>query len=94
MNHKDFTIGCEFRIGEEGTDIWRCTDIGRRTIIAIKIHPVLLGRKEKGKPIEHFTITTEEAEKQGWFDGPPFASAECVIDEYDQEVCYLREDTP
>ncbi|MCW6037448.1 hypothetical protein K4A83_14370 [Spirulina subsalsa FACHB-351] len=34
MKHADFFVGCEFR-----TDggVWRCTDIGTRTIIAIRI---------------------------------------------------------
>lgn len=34
MEHSDFAIGKEFRT-ETGT--WRCTDIGTRTIIAIKV---------------------------------------------------------
>lgn len=34
MKHDDFTIGTEF-VTTSGT--WRCTDIGTRTIIAIKV---------------------------------------------------------
>jgi hypothetical protein len=34
MAHSDFSIGCEF-LTESGR--WRCTDVGTRTIIAIKI---------------------------------------------------------
>lgn len=34
MKHKDFTIGIEFYIGGSR---WRCTDIGTRVIIAIKL---------------------------------------------------------
>lgn len=34
MEHSEFTIGKEFRT-ETGT--WRCTNIGTRTIIAIKV---------------------------------------------------------
>ncbi|NVN09725.1 hypothetical protein [Nguyenibacter vanlangensis] len=36
MDHGDFTIGSTFwtASGE-----WRCTDIGRRTVIAIRIDP-------------------------------------------------------
>lgn len=34
MQHGEFAIGTEFRTE---TGIWRCTDIGTRTIIAIKI---------------------------------------------------------
>ncbi|SDJ59161.1 hypothetical protein [Salipiger marinus] len=34
MEHSDFAIGKEFRTA---TGVWRCTDIGTRTIIAIKV---------------------------------------------------------
>lgn len=34
MKHSDFEIGTEFTTA---TGLWRCTDIGTRTIIAIKI---------------------------------------------------------
>ena len=34
MRHSDFRIGCEFL---SGGGRWRCTDIGRRTIAAIRL---------------------------------------------------------
>ena len=34
MKHSEFKIGTEFELG---ADIWRCTDIGTRTIIAINL---------------------------------------------------------
>ena len=34
MEHGDFAIGKEF---QTATGFWRCTDIGTRTIIAIKV---------------------------------------------------------
>ena len=34
MEHGDFAIGKEF---QTATGVWRCTDIGTRTIIAIKV---------------------------------------------------------
>jgi hypothetical protein len=34
MKHSDFTIGCEFHTA---TGKWRCTDIGTRIIVAIKL---------------------------------------------------------
>jgi len=39
MQHADFTIGTEFETctGQR----WRCTDIGRRTILAIELQPEL-----------------------------------------------------
>ena len=38
MNHADFFIGREFMTG---SGAWRCTDIGTRVIVAIRIddHP-------------------------------------------------------
>lgn len=34
MKHSDFRIGLEFMMGDTR---WRCTDIGTRTVIAIKL---------------------------------------------------------
>lgn len=34
MKHSEFAIGCDFLTA---TGTWRCTDIGTRTIIAIKV---------------------------------------------------------
>jgi hypothetical protein len=34
MEHSDFRIGCEFLTG---SGRWRCTDVGKRTIAAIKL---------------------------------------------------------
>lgn len=36
MNHADFKIGMEFTTAN-GMLKWRCTDIGTRTILAIKL---------------------------------------------------------
>jgi len=38
MKHSDFYIGIEFECGEK---MWRCTDIGSRTIVAVCLsdHP-------------------------------------------------------
>ncbi len=34
MKHSEFSIGCEFMTG---SGRWRCTDVGKRTIAAIKL---------------------------------------------------------
>jgi hypothetical protein len=34
MKHSQFRIGCEFMTG---SGRWRCTDVGKRTIMAIKL---------------------------------------------------------
>jgi hypothetical protein len=65
MEHTDFRIGLEFYMGGAK---WRCTDVGTRTIVAIKL----------------------DAPDASWYNGPPYAVAEHVIDEDDREACSLE----
>jgi len=65
MNHSQFWIGLEFYIGDAK---WRCTDVGTRTIAAMKL----------------------DAPDASWYNGPPYAVAEFVIDEDDMETCSLE----
>ena len=67
MQHHEFVIGEEF---ECGGAFWRCTDIGRRTILAIAL---------------------EHPDDPSWYNGPPYAVAECVFDEDDIQGCTPRE---
>lgn len=69
MNHSDFKIGLEFWVS--GISKFRCTDVGTRTIVAIRL--------DKGDP--------------SWYNGPPYAVAEEVIDEYDFPACSLEEES-
>jgi len=62
VRHSDFRIGMEFLMSDAR---WRCTDIGKRTVIAIKLN----------------------APDVSWYNGPPYAVAECVLDEYDLDAC-------
>ena len=78
MRHGDFTIGCEFRFNKRR---WRCTDIGTRVIVAIRLDQVEIGGGGPGG-----TITYEEALAEGWFNGPPYAVTEMVFDEEAIEV--------
>ncbi|HUN43646.1 MAG TPA: hypothetical protein VMU81_25400 [Acetobacteraceae bacterium] len=86
MNLEDFTIGGTFRCGG---GLWRCTDIGTRVVVAIRIDLVDV---EGSTPELRRTLDREEAASEGWFDGPPYAVAECVFDEYDMEGCALQLD--
>ena len=61
MKHSDFKIGREF-LTETGR--WRCTDVGKRTISAIRL---------------------DHDDDPSWYNGPPYAVAEHVFDEYDIE---------
>jgi hypothetical protein len=79
MKLSEFKIGEEFTMGEHRL---RCTDIGTRVIVAIKVSPVNIIRD--GKKI---ILTHEEAEAEGWFNGPPYAVVEYVFDEDGQEIC-------
>lgn len=64
MKHSDFYIGLEF-FGSAGF-VWRCTDVGSRTITAIQL---------------------EDGRDASWYNGPPYAVAEVVFDEYDFASC-------
>jgi hypothetical protein len=83
MQHSEFEIGKIFYIG---ADKFRVTDVGQRTVIAIKLTNV---RKHDGATTT--TMTEEQAEKEGWFNGPPYPIVEHVLDEDDIEMCSLTE---
>lgn len=65
MKHEDFKIGLEFWMSGNK---WRVTDIGTRTIIAIKL--------DQSDP--------------SWYNGPPYAVPESVLDEDDQPACAIN----
>lgn len=67
MVKEGFQIGLEFYTA---SGKWRCTDIGTRVIVAIKLDQ------------------TDES----WYNGPPYAVAETVFDEYDFGGCSLNPD--
>lgn len=83
MQHKDFTIDQEFLCGGKR---WRCTDVGTRTIVAICLSETNFTRSSDVAEIT-FTLTYDQAEADGWFDGPPYAVEEIVFDENDVEGC-------
>jgi hypothetical protein len=78
MKHADFKLGDEFRCGGRQ---WRCTDIGTRTIVAIRLDQVEVGSNQ---PELRRTLSRVEAE---WFNGPPYAVNERIFDEHDIEGC-------
>jgi len=83
MKHSDFSTGLEFYTGEAK---WRCTDIGTRTIIAIRVDQVTVTHSD-GKGNRTSEIVTDDP---SWFNGPPYAVAEFVFDEYSFAVCCLN----
>lgn len=86
MEHAAFRIGLEFWCSSRH---WRCTDIGTRTVIAIRIDSVELVSSKNGV-VTRQTLSGADAEAQGWFDGPPYGVAEMVFDEDDFEGCSLE----
>jgi hypothetical protein len=88
MDRSDFTLGGTFWCVERQ---WRCTDIGTRTIIAIRIDSVEV---ESTEPASRRTLDPSTAAAEGRFNGPPYAVAEFVFDEDDQEACSLEPDQP
>lgn len=87
MQHSDFRTGETFWSGGRQ---WRCTDIGTRTIVAIRIDQVEVGSPN---PELRRTLRRAEAEADGWFNGPPYAVAEFVFDEDDMPVCSFAPET-
>lgn len=65
MEHSDFGIGKEFRT-ETGT--WRCTDIGTRTIIAIKVSDRDDPSWFNGPPYAVAEIVFDEDDLEGCWD--------------------------
>jgi hypothetical protein len=84
MKHSEFEIGRTFWCGGRQ---WRCTDVGTRTIVAMRIDSVEVG---SSTPERRRTLSGAEAEAEGWFNGPPYAVAESVFDENDIEGCSSR----
>jgi hypothetical protein len=85
MTHSDFSIGTEFYTGAAK---WRCTDVGTRTIVAIRIDQVTVVHSDgKGRTTSEIVSNDES-----WFNGPPYAVAESVFDEYSFAGCSLGSD--
>ena len=64
--------------------LWRCTDIGTRIIVVIRIDQVQVG----GSPALRRSLSGAEAAAEGWFSGPPYAVVESVFDENDIEIAH------
>jgi hypothetical protein len=86
MKHSEFVVGKSFWCG--GRE-WRCTDIGMRTIVAICLDETEIVRSwlDPALPETRRTLSRSDAEAEGWFNGPPYAVAESIFDEYDIHPC-------
>jgi hypothetical protein len=87
MHHNEFQIGGTFWCNGR---LCRCTDIGTRVVVAIRIDRVDAGGST---PDMRRSPGRAEAEADGWFNGPPYAVLETVFDEDDIAGCSLEHDT-
>jgi hypothetical protein len=88
MNHIDFSIGVEFWCDRYQ---WRCTDVGSRVIVAIRVDGAAITTRDTATDkMSTSTLTKEQAEAWGWFDGRPYGCIEHVFDEGDFEACILE----
>ncbi len=78
----DFSIGVFFRCADE---LWRCTDIGTRTVVAVQWTNVYLRKRSavSGKEYALLGPFDLRKEQQDWTKGPPYLLAEEVFDETD-----------
>jgi hypothetical protein len=93
MEHSEFHIGLEFWCSDKK---WRCTDVGTRVIVAISLEPhevvTIYGLDPSiaGPCNETRHITDHPS----WLNGPPYAVAESVFDEYDLGGCSIEREEP
>jgi hypothetical protein len=80
MKHCDFAIDTEF-FTDAGQ--WRCTDVGTRVIVAIKISDIQVTTSD-GEKLTTKTISDDPS----WFNGPPYAVAGQVFDEDSMPGCW------
>jgi hypothetical protein len=83
MKHSDFMIGRTFWLGGI---LWRCTDIGTRTVIAIRTDSHSIVTRGPDGVVER-ALLREEAEGNGFITGPPYDEGEIVLDERDIQEC-------
>lgn len=83
MQLSDFTIGLEFKCSGNR---YRCTDVGSRVVVAIRIEPVIIAWVKDGHRGQR-KLTYEKAIMEGCFRGPPYTELEQVFDEYDLKGC-------
>ncbi len=92
MEHADFKIGMTFWCDDRP---WRCTDIGTRTIIAIRIDEAAIETpNEETGALSKCNLSYAEAQADNWFNGPPYGIPESVFDEDDLAGCSLEPDFP
>lgn len=87
MKFGDFVIG-EMFWTQHGA--FRCTDIGTRVVVAVKLGPREVSSAERVDG--ELRISKRIEDDPSWLVGPPYAIEEIVFDESDLESCLRSED--
>ena len=86
MELSDFLIGGTFWT-QHGA--FRCTDVGTRVVVAVKLGPREIGRAQKVDG--ELRITKRIDDDASWLNGPPYAVEEVVFDENELLGCFRNE---
>ena len=81
MEHREFAIGRAFATRHS---LWRCTDVGTRTVVAIRLDSMEVVEVKGGRREER---TIDPRREPGWLSGPPYVAAEQVFDWCDFPAC-------
>jgi hypothetical protein len=86
MELSDFAIGETF---STHVGAFRCTDVGSRVVVAVKLGPREIGRAERVDGA--LRITKRIDDDASWLNGPPYAVEEVVFDENELLGCFRTE---
>ena len=86
MELRDFVIGETFWTH---SGPFRCTDIGTRVVVAVKLGPRDVSRAESVDG--DVRITKRIDDDPSWLNGPPYAVEEVVFDENELLGCFVTE---
>ena len=86
MELSDFAIGETFWTH---AGAFRCTDIGTRVVVAVKLGPREVSRAESVDG--ELRITKRIDDDPSWLNGPPYAVEELVFDENELLGCFRTE---
>jgi hypothetical protein len=75
LKASDFRIGLHFTTG---SSLWRCTDVGSRTIVGIRLDRLAVTILKDGV---RSAAVIDPRDDGSWLAGPPYAAAETVFDE-------------
>ena len=86
MELSDFVIGETFWTHHGA---FRCTNIGTRVVVAVKLGPRAVSRAESEDG--ELRITNRIDDDPSWLNGPPYAVEEVVFDENELVGCFRSE---